>query len=119
LGTAVTRAGREGYRPASSAGIARDAHAGSVACADFPGRQAVFLTAADQDAAEGIREELAAAAADLGARNGVSQFLRRSVMSRDRGARGDGSHEYAATGLPRGQAPGPLPPHPRTYDRGL
>jgi len=49
LGTAVTRAGREGYRPASSAGIARDAHAGSsVACADFPGRQAVFLTAADQ-----------------------------------------------------------------------
>jgi hypothetical protein len=41
------------------------------------------------------------------------------VMSRDRGARGDGSHEYAATGLPRGQAPGPLPPHPRTYDRGL
>jgi hypothetical protein len=77
LGTATTRAGREGYRPASRAGIARDAQAGSsVACADFPGRQAVFLTAADQDAAEGIREELAAAAADPGARNGVSQFLR-------------------------------------------
>jgi hypothetical protein len=77
FGTAITRADREGYRPASSAGIARDAHAGSsVACADFPGRQAVFLTAADQDAAEGIREELAAAAAGPGARNGVSQFLR-------------------------------------------
>jgi len=37
LGTAITRAGREGYWPASSAGIARDAHASSsVACADFP-----------------------------------------------------------------------------------
>ena len=36
----------------------------------------MFLTAADQDAAEGIREELAAAAAGPGARNGVSQFLR-------------------------------------------
>jgi hypothetical protein len=77
LGTAITRAGREGYWPASSAGIARDAHASSsVACADFPGGQAVFLTAADQDAAEGIREELATAAARPGARNGVSQFLR-------------------------------------------
>jgi hypothetical protein len=74
LGTAITRLGREGYRPASSAGIARGAHASSsVAWADFAGRQAVFLTAADQDAAEGIREELAAAP---GARNGVSQFLR-------------------------------------------
>ena len=76
MGTAITRAGREGYWPASSAGIARDAHASNVARADFPGRQAVFLTAADQDAAEGIREELAAAAAGPGARNGVSQFLR-------------------------------------------
>ena len=63
---------------ASNAGIARDAHARQQRClrADFAGRQAVFLTAADQDAAEGIREELAAAAAGPGARNGVSQFLR-------------------------------------------
>ena len=77
MGTAITRVGREGYRPASNAGIARGAHASSsVAWADFAGRQAVFLTAADQDAAEGIREELAAAAAGPGARNGVSQFLR-------------------------------------------
>ena len=77
MGTAITRAGREGYRPASRAGMARDAHASSsVACADFPDRRAVFLTAADQDAAEGIREELAAAAAGPGAWNGVSQFLR-------------------------------------------
>ncbi|HEX3309641.1 MAG TPA: hypothetical protein VHS32_25610, partial [Streptosporangiaceae bacterium] len=54
LGTAITRTGCEGYRPASSAGIARDTHAGSsVACADFRGRRAVFLTAADQDASGG------------------------------------------------------------------
>jgi hypothetical protein len=34
--------------------MARDAHAGSgVACADFRGRRAVFLTAADQDASGG------------------------------------------------------------------
>jgi hypothetical protein len=51
LGTTITRTGREGYRPASSAGIARDAHAdSSVAFAYFRGRRAVFLTAADQDA---------------------------------------------------------------------
>ena len=105
LGTATTRADREDYRPASRAGIARDAHASSsVACADFPGRQAVFLTAADQDAAEGIREELAVAASGPGARNGVSQFLRTHCDVRDSRARGDASHEYATTGLPRGQA---------------
>ena len=61
-GTAITRSGREGCRSTSRAGIARDAHAGSsVAYACFPGRQAVFLTAAGQDASGGvIREELAA-----------------------------------------------------------
>jgi hypothetical protein len=34
------------------------------------------------------------------------------VMSRDGRARGDASHEYATTGLPRGQAPGPPAPAP-------
>jgi len=43
----------------------------------------------------------------------------RSVMSRDSRARGDASHEYATTGLPAGRPPGPLPLHPRMYDRGL
>jgi hypothetical protein len=81
LGTAITRTGREGYRPASSAGIARDAHAdSSVAFAYFRGRRAVFLTAADQDAQRrGIRDELAAAAAGPAARNGVSHFFRAIV----------------------------------------
>lgn len=52
------------------------AASGGVACADFPSRRAVFLTAADQDASRGMREELAVAAADRGAGNGVSHFFR-------------------------------------------
>jgi hypothetical protein len=36
----------------------------------------MFLTAADQDASGGIREELAAAAAGPGGRNGVGHFFR-------------------------------------------
>jgi hypothetical protein len=59
------------------AGVARAAHAGStVGYACFPGREAVFRTATDEDASRVIREELATAVASAGAGNGVSQFVR-------------------------------------------
>jgi len=77
LGAAITGFGREGYRSTPIAGIARDAHAGStVAYAYLPGREAMFHTAADQDASGIVREELAAAVASAGARNGASHFFR-------------------------------------------
>ena len=63
-GAAATWFGREGYRCTPVTVIARDVHAGStVAYAYFPGREAVFRTAAEADASGIIREELAAAAA--------------------------------------------------------
>jgi AcrR family transcriptional regulator len=60
LRAAVERFGREGYRAASVADIARDAGVGgTVAYAYFPNKEALFLAAVDEDAASLIGEGLA------------------------------------------------------------
>src|ERR1700678_3081609 len=57
LDAAIVRFGREGYRSASVADIARDAGVGgTVAYAYFPSKEALFLAAVDEDAAEVIQE---------------------------------------------------------------
>jgi AcrR family transcriptional regulator len=57
LAAAIERFGREGYRSTSVADIARDAGVGgTVAYAYFPGKEALFLAAVDEDAAAVIRE---------------------------------------------------------------
>jgi AcrR family transcriptional regulator len=59
LEAAITRFGRDGYRSTSVADIARDAGVGgTVAYAYFPGKEALFLAAIDDDAAGVIREGL-------------------------------------------------------------
>lgn len=63
LDAAVARFGREGYRAASVADIARDAAVGgTVAYAYFPNKEALFLAAVDDDAAGVINQGLARAA---------------------------------------------------------
>jgi AcrR family transcriptional regulator len=60
LHAAIARFGREGYRSTSVADIARDAGVGgTVAYAYFPGKEALFLAAVDEDAASVIRGVLA------------------------------------------------------------
>jgi AcrR family transcriptional regulator len=62
LDAAITRFGRDGYRATSVADIARDAGVGgTVAYAYFPGKEALFLAAVDEDAAAVIQEGLATA----------------------------------------------------------
>src|SRR3954453_22695791 len=57
LDAAITRFGRDGYRPTSVADIARDAGVGgTVAYAYFPNKEALFLAALDEDAAHVIHE---------------------------------------------------------------
>ena len=57
LAAAVARFGRDGYRRTSVADIARDARtSGTAAYAYFPGKEALFLAAVDEDAA-GVIEE--------------------------------------------------------------
>lgn len=57
LSAAVERFGRDGYRRTSVADIARDARtSGTAAYAYFPGKEALFLAAVDEDAA-GVIEE--------------------------------------------------------------
>jgi AcrR family transcriptional regulator len=59
LSAAIARFGREGYRATSVADIARDASVGgTVAYAYFPGKEALFLAAVDEDAAAVIHEGL-------------------------------------------------------------
>jgi AcrR family transcriptional regulator len=61
LDAAITRFGRDGFRPTSVADIARDAGVGgTVAYAYFPSKEALFLAAVDEDAAGVISEGLAA-----------------------------------------------------------
>ena len=61
LRAAVERFGREGFRATSVADIARDAGVGgTVAYAYFPGKEALFFAAADEDAAAVNRESLPA-----------------------------------------------------------
>ena len=65
LDAAITRFGREGYRATSVADIARDAGVGgTVAYAYFPNKEALFIAAADEDAAAIITEGLAAAVSE-------------------------------------------------------
>lgn len=59
LDAAIARFGREGFRATSVADIARDAGVGGTAAyAYFPGKEALFLAAVDEDAAAVIREGL-------------------------------------------------------------
>lgn len=66
LEAAITRFGRDGFRATSVADIARDAGVGgTVAYAYFPGKEALFLAAVDEDAAGVIGEGLAGIEATL------------------------------------------------------
>jgi AcrR family transcriptional regulator len=59
LEAAIHRFGRDGYRATSVADIAREAGVGgTVAYAYFPGKEALFLAAIDEDAAAVIHEGL-------------------------------------------------------------
>jgi AcrR family transcriptional regulator len=62
LEAAIARFGRDGYRSTSVADIARDAAVGgTVAYAYFPGKEALFFAAVDQDAAALINEGVSTA----------------------------------------------------------
>ncbi|HWC38916.1 MAG TPA: TetR/AcrR family transcriptional regulator [Acidimicrobiales bacterium] len=59
LDAAIVRFGRDGYRATSVTDIARDASVGgTVAYIYFPGKEALFLAAADEDSAAVIHEGL-------------------------------------------------------------
>ncbi len=61
LNAAIARFGRDGYRATSVADIAREAGvSGSLTYAYFPNKEALFLAAADEDAAGVISEGLTA-----------------------------------------------------------
>lgn len=65
LDAAIVRFGRDGFRSTSVADIARDAGVGgTVAYAYFPGKEALFLAALDEDAAAVIHEGLTAVMSD-------------------------------------------------------
>jgi AcrR family transcriptional regulator len=65
LDAAISRFGREGFRPTSIADIARDAGVGgTVAFAYFPNKEALFLAALDEDAAGVINEGVSGVLAD-------------------------------------------------------
>jgi AcrR family transcriptional regulator len=65
LDAAIDRFGRDGYRATSVADIARDAGVGgTVAYAYFPGKEALFFAAVDEDAAAVIQEGLASTFAE-------------------------------------------------------
>src|SRR5947209_3985822 len=66
LDAAIARFGRDGYRATSVADIARDAGVGgTVAYAYFPGKEALFLAAVDEDAASLIGEGMSHLTGDL------------------------------------------------------
>jgi AcrR family transcriptional regulator len=65
LDAAIARFGREGYRATSVADVARDAAVGgTVPYAYFPGKEALFLAALDEDAAAVIEAGLGTVVAD-------------------------------------------------------
>jgi AcrR family transcriptional regulator len=67
LGAAIARFGREGFRATSVADIARDAGvSGTAAYAYFPGKEALFLAAIDEDAAGVISQGVTSVLGDLG-----------------------------------------------------
>jgi len=76
LRAAIARFGRDGFRPTAVADIARDAGVGgTVAYAYFPGKEALFLAAVDEDAAAVIREGLSSVIEE-----GDVQDWRRTLM---------------------------------------
>jgi AcrR family transcriptional regulator len=76
LDAAIARFGREGYRSTSVADIARDASVGgTVAYAYFPSKEALFLTAVDEDAAAVIRDGLRCAMGESGSRQWRQTFI--------------------------------------------
>jgi AcrR family transcriptional regulator len=76
LDAAIARFGREGYRSTSVADIARDAAVGgTVAYAYFPSKEALFLTAVDEDAAAVIRDGLRCAMGESGSRQWRQTFI--------------------------------------------
>ena len=79
LEAAITRFGRDGFRATSVADIARDAGVGgTVAYAYFPGKEALFLAAVDEDAAGVIGEGLASIEATL---SGWHQVLMTTLVA--------------------------------------
>jgi AcrR family transcriptional regulator len=67
LQAAIARFGRDGYRATSVADIARDAGVGGTAAyAYFPGKEALFLAAIDEDAAGVIEEGVTSLHAEPG-----------------------------------------------------
>jgi AcrR family transcriptional regulator len=76
LDAAIARFGREGYRSTSVADIARDAAVGgTVAYAYFPSKEALFLTAVDEDAAAVIRDGLRRAMGESDSRQWRQTFI--------------------------------------------
>lgn len=76
LDAAIARFGREGYRSTSVADIARDAAVGgTVAYAYFPSKEALFLTAVDEDAAAVIRDGLRRAMGESDSRQWRQAFI--------------------------------------------
>ena len=70
LDAAIVRFGRDGYRATSVADIARDAGvSGTLAYAYFPGKEALFLAALDEDASAVIGEGLASVSEHLNVRD--------------------------------------------------
>ena len=67
LRAAIVRFGRDGYRATSVADIAREAGvSGTAAYAYFPNKEALFLDAIDEDAAQLIHEGLDSVVAESG-----------------------------------------------------
>jgi AcrR family transcriptional regulator len=85
LEAAIARFGRDGYRGASVAEIARDARlSGTAAYVYFPNKQALFLAAVDEDAAAVVDEGLASLtdAVDLDQWRGTLIFTLLSAVDR-------------------------------------
>ena len=92
LDAAIVRFGRDGYRATSVADIARDAGVGgTVAYAYFPNKEALFLAALDEDAANVIHE-------------GVTTVLDQPVSSQvtrfDAGSTADEESDRDILGIP-------------------
>ncbi len=76
LDAAIARFGRDGFRSTSVADIARDASVGgTVAYAYFPSKEALFLTAVDEDAAAVIRDGLRCAMGESDSRQWRQTFI--------------------------------------------
>jgi AcrR family transcriptional regulator len=85
LDAAIVRFGRDGYRATSVADIARDAAVGgTVPYAYFPNKEALFLAAADEDAAGVINEALSGVFARSGLPNWKETLLVTLVAAVDR-----------------------------------